>query len=164
MPGQVLREMAAHRDGPDARTASAVRDAEGLVQVQVAHIATEMPRAGKPHKGVQVRTVHVHLSPGIVHGRADVGDVVLVDTVGGRVGDHDRGQRAGIGGDLRTQIVQVDVTVLPAGHHHDPHAGQCRRGGVGAVGARRDQAHIATRVAAIDVVLADGQQTRVFAL
>ncbi len=48
---------------------------------------------------------------------------------------------------LRAQVVEVDVAVVGGLHHDDPHAGHHRRGGVGAVGAGRDQADVAVGVA-----------------
>ena len=100
-----------------------------------------------------------------MHRRADVGDVVLVDAVGGRVGDHQRGQHVGVLGHLGSQVVEVDVPVVPAGHHNHPHSGHRRRRGVGTVRAGRDQAHVAVGVpTAPGVVAVDGQQPGVLAL
>ena len=47
MPGQKLRQVRADRDGTDARTAAAVRNAECLVQVQVRNIGAEL-RPARP--------------------------------------------------------------------------------------------------------------------
>ena len=44
--GQERREVGAHRDRADARTAAAVGDAERLVQVEVADVGAELARAG----------------------------------------------------------------------------------------------------------------------
>ena len=44
--GQERREVLAHTDRADARAAAAVRDAEGLVQVQVRDVGAEPARAG----------------------------------------------------------------------------------------------------------------------
>ena len=125
--GQVRRQVGAHRDRTDAGAAAAVRDAERLVQVEVADVAAEPPRPGQPDQRVEVGAVDVDLAAGVVHRGADVGDVVLVHAVGGRIGDHQRGEPLGVLGDLGAQIVEVDVAVLAAGDHHDPHAGQRRR-------------------------------------
>ena len=46
-PGHERREVGAHADRADARAATAVWDAERLVQVQVAHVGTELARAGR---------------------------------------------------------------------------------------------------------------------
>ena len=111
MAGQERREVRAHRDRADAGAAAAVRDAERLVQVQVADVAAELARPGQPDQRVEVGAVDVDLTAGVVHGRADLGDVVLVHAVGRRVGDHERGQPVGVLGDLGAQVVEVDVAV-----------------------------------------------------
>ena len=162
--GQERRQMRARRHRSDAGTAAAVRDAERLVQVQVADVAAELSGSGQPDQRVEVGAVDVDLAAGVVHGRADLGDVLLVHAVRRRVGDHQRRQPVGVLADLGAQVVEVDVAVGPAGHHDHPHAGQRRRGGVGAVRAGRDQADVAFRLAAAGVVGVDRQQPGVLPL
>src|SRR5690606_24641100 len=106
----------------------------------------------------------VDLTAGVVYRRADLGDVMLVDAVGGRVGDHQRGQRVGVCGDLGPQVVEVDVAVLPAADHDHPHTDHRRGRGVGAVRTGRDQADVAVDIAPRAVVAADGQQAGVLPL
>ena len=62
MPRQVRRQVRPHGDGADAGTAAAVRDAEGLVQVQMGDIAAELAGIAKSHHGVQVGAVDVDLA------------------------------------------------------------------------------------------------------
>lgn len=162
--GQILRQMRTHRHRSDARTAAAVRDAEGLVQIQMADVAAEPARPRQAHQRVQVRTVDVDLPARLVHQRAQFGDLVLVHAVRRRIGDHDAGQPVGVIGDLGAQIVQVDVAVVAAGHHLDPQPRHGRRRRVRAVRAGRDQAGVTVSVAAIEVIAANRQQTRVLAL
>ncbi|CAG7456097.1 hypothetical protein PICSAR144_03483 [Mycobacterium avium subsp. paratuberculosis] len=164
MPGQERRQVRAHRHRPHPRPAAAVRDAERLVQVQVADVAAELARPGQPDQRVEVGAVDVHLAARVVDGRADLGDVVLVDAVRGRVGDHQRRQPVAVFGDLRAQVVEVDVAVVVAAHDHHPHPGQGRRRGIRAVRAGRDEADVAVRFPAAGVVVVDGQQAGVLAL
>ena len=56
-------EVLGHADGPDTGPAAAVRDAKGLVQVEVAHIGTEVARAAQAHL-VRVR-VRVGVGVGV---------------------------------------------------------------------------------------------------
>ena len=56
-------------DRADARAAAAVGDAEGLVQVEVAHVGAELPGPGHADEGVEVGAVEVHLAAGVVHER-----------------------------------------------------------------------------------------------
>ena len=156
--------MRAHRHRADARAAAAVRDAERLVQVQVADVAAELARPGQADQRVEVGAVDVDLAAGVVHGRADVGDVVLVDAVGGRIGDHQRRQPVGMLATLARRSSRSTSPLSRQRHHDDPHPGQRRRCGVGAVRAGRDQADVAVRFAAAGVVVVDRQQAGVLAL
>ena len=59
--------MGADPDRADTRTASTMRDAERLVQVQMTDVGPERPRAGDADEGVEVGSVDVHLAAGLVH-------------------------------------------------------------------------------------------------
>ncbi len=145
-----------HRTDPGP--AAAVRDGERLVQVQVGHVATELPGLGVAEQRVEVRPVDVHLAAVLVDGPAQLADPVLEGAVGRRVGHHDRGEVVTVLVALGAQVLEVDRAVLGRLDHHHPHAGHHRGGGVGAVGRGRDQAHVAGALAAVDVVGADRQQ------
>ena len=162
--GQERREVRLRRDRTDAGAAAAVRDAERLVQVQVRDVAAEVAEAGEAEQRVEVGAVDVDLAAGVVHGLRDGRDLVLVHAVGRRVGDHERGEGLGVRGDLRAQVVEVDVAELVAGDDDDLHAGQHGRGRVRAVGARRDEAHGALGLAVRAVVAADGEEPGELAL
>ena len=73
--------MCSHTDGPDARAAATVRDAEGLVQIQVGDVSSELAGLGEAHQGVEVGAVDVYLSPGVMNHGADVGHGCLENTV-----------------------------------------------------------------------------------
>ena len=60
--GQVRRQVVAHRDRADARAAAAVRDAEGLVQVEVRDVAAEPAGPGVAQQRVEVGAVDVDLA------------------------------------------------------------------------------------------------------
>ena len=54
--------MSRHADGAYAGASAAMRDAEGLVQVQVRHVAAEFARPGQTDQRVQVRAIDVDLA------------------------------------------------------------------------------------------------------
>ena len=60
--------MRPHRDRADAGAAAAVRDAEGLVQVEVRDVGAELARPGQADQRVEVGAVDVDLAAGRVHG------------------------------------------------------------------------------------------------
>ena len=141
--GQVRRQVRAHRDRTDARAAAAVRDAEGLVQVEVRDVAAELAGLGEAEQRVEVGAVDVDLAAVVVHDPAQLGDGVLVGAVRRRVGHHDRGEVVAVRLALGAQVVEVDGAVVGGLHDDHPHAGHHRGGGVGAVRGRRDQADVA---------------------
>ena len=64
--GQERHQVGDDADRADARPAAAVRDAEGLVQVEVADVAAELARRGDADQRVHVGAVDVH--PAAVRG------------------------------------------------------------------------------------------------
>src|SRR3546814_13106724 len=70
---QESRQMRLDADRPHARSAAAVRDAEGLVQVEVADVRAELAGPCKPHLRVQVRAVQIDLPARLVDDVADLG-------------------------------------------------------------------------------------------
>ena len=88
MAGQELHQVLRHADRAHARAAAAVRDAEGLVQVHVAHIGADVAGPAEADLRVQVRAVHIDLPAVGVDDFADLADGFLEDAVRGRIGDH----------------------------------------------------------------------------
>ena len=142
----------------------AMRNAERLVQVQVAHIRADPGRAGQPHLRVHVGAVHVDLPAGLVHRLADRADIHLEHAMRARIGDHQRRQFLPVLRRLRAQIGKIDVAVTIAANHHHAIPGHRRTRRIGAVRAGRNQTDIARAVTAAFVPGADRQQSRIFAL
>jgi hypothetical protein len=140
---QERRQVRLDADRADARAATAVGDAEGLVQVQVRHVTAELARGAEADHGIHVGAVDVNLAAVVVDDRADFADRFLEHAVGRRVGDHDRGQALAVLDGLGAQVLDIDVATGVAGGDHHAHAGHVRGRRVGAVGRRRDQADVA---------------------
>jgi hypothetical protein len=164
MARQEGREVRGDRDRAHSGPAAAVRDAEGLVQVQVTHVGADRRRLREPELRVHVRAVHVHLSARFVHDLAELADLFLEDAVGRRVGEHQRTERVLVLRRARAQVGDVDVPARVAGDRDDPEARHHRARRVRPVRRDRDQADVAARVAAAPVVRADREQARVLAL
>ena len=71
VPGQEGHQVFHHADRAHARAATAVRDAEGFVQVEVAHVTAELAGRGHADQGVHVGAVHVDAPAVLVHQRAE---------------------------------------------------------------------------------------------
>ena len=69
--------MFCYANRPHARAAAAVRDAEGLVQVQVADVRPDLSWPAEPDLRVQVRAVHIDLPAVGVNDFADLLDRFL---------------------------------------------------------------------------------------
>ena len=151
-------------DGAHARAASAMRDAKRLVEVEVTDVRADVPRTAEAHLGIHVRPVHVHLPAAGVHRLAHPLDVLLEDTVGGGVRHHQRREAVLVLLRPHLQVLEVDVARGVGAHHNHLVAGHDRARGIGAVGAGRNEAHVAVPLAAGLVKGADDEEPGVFAL
>jgi len=144
--------------------AAAMRDAEGLVQVDVADVGADVGGAAEADLRVQVGAVHVNLAAVGVDDLGDAADARLEHAVRRGVGDHQRGERVVVGLGLGLEVGEIDVAVVVAGDDDHAVAGHHRRGGVRAVGRRRDEADVAVSLPAALVKGADDEQSGVLAL
>jgi len=164
MAGQEGCQMGAHRNRPHARPAAAVGDAEGLVQIDVGHVATECAGRRDAHQGVEVGAIDIDLAAGGMDVRAHFGHRFLEHPVGGGIGEHEGGELLAVGGDGAIEVGQLHVAVAVALHHHHAQSRHLGAGRIGAVGRGGDQADIAPCFAAARVIAADREQPGVFAL
>jgi hypothetical protein len=67
-----------HADRTHSRASAAVRDAERLVQVEVADVSAEATRSGQSEQRVEIGPVDIDLSPGVMHQLADLRHTALV--------------------------------------------------------------------------------------
>ena len=156
--------MLSYAQRADAGTAATMGNREGLVQVEVADVATELPRFRQADQRVEVGAVDVHLRTGRVDLIAHFANMLFVDAVGRGVRDHDGGNFVALLLQLRVQVIKIDGPVVARFHRNNFQPSQCRRCRVGAVGGLRDQADGALIVVARLVVAANSQQTSEFAL
>ena len=155
--------MRAHADRADAWSATAVRDAEGFMQVQVRHVAAKRAGSGHADQCVHVGAVDVNLAAVRVDDLAQFLDAFFKHAVGRRVGDHHASQVGAVFSAFRFRPpVHVAIGVAAGDNDlHADHVGRCR---VGAVRRRWNQADVAVAFAARFVIRLDYQQTRIFAL
>ncbi len=74
--------MGADRHRSDSRAATAMRDTERLVQVEMTHVRAELARLRHPEKSVKVCAIGVDLAAGLVNDGANLLNRCLVDPVG----------------------------------------------------------------------------------
>ena len=161
---QERREVAGDGDRSHSGAAAAMRDAERLVQVQVADVGTVVAGPADADLCVHVRAVEVDLPAVVVDDGADLADRLLEHAVGRRVGDHQGGEVVAVGIRLCLQVFEVDVPLVVALDRRNLQAGKDRTRGVRAVRRGGDQADVARALAAALVVAADRQQARILAL
>ena len=164
MLGQIRHQIFHHANWAYARAAAAMRNAEGFVQIQMADIAAEFTRCGYAHQRVHIRAIDINAAAVAVHQRAQLFHARFKHAVGAGVGDHDAGQIGAVLLAFRRQISQIHIALLVAFGHHHLHTHHLCAGGVGAVGALRNQADIAMALALRRMVGLYRQQARVFAL
>ncbi len=138
--------MGLHTDWTYARTTTAVRDGKGLVEVQVAHVRTNVTGGGQSHLRIHIGTVHVDLAAMGMNDRRCVFHSGLVHPMRRRIGNHQTAQGVRIRFRLRTQVVEIDVAFLVTRHDDHVHSGHHRGSRVGAVGRRRNQGRFAVEI------------------
>lgn len=127
-------------DRTNTRATTTVGDTEGLVEVQMADISTDVTRAAETDLGVHVGTVHVDETTVLVNKVAHLLDLGLENTKGTGVGDHDGGKLISVLGALGLEILNVQVTSLAVALDGDNlHAGHGSTGRIGTVGGDGDQ-------------------------
>ena len=131
--GQEGREVRGNADRTHARTAAAVRDAEGFVEIEMADVRADVPGTAEADLRVQVGSVHVDLPASDVHHVADFADAFFEDAVSGRICDHERGEFGAVLVDFFAEVRHVDIALRVTTNRHNGHAGHDRAGGVGAV-------------------------------
>src|SRR3954467_8050575 len=94
-------------DRAHARAAAAMRDAEGLVKVEMADIGAVIAGPAQADLRVEVGAVEIDLAAMAMHDVADLADVLLEHAVGRGIGDHDSGEVVGMLLGLGAEIVDV---------------------------------------------------------
>ena len=156
--------MGGHTNGAHAGAAAAVRNAEGLVQVQVTHIGPEGSWRGQTDLGIHVRPIHVNLATGFMDPLADILHRHFEHTMGAGIGDHQSGQVCTVMCDLLPDIHDVDIALQIARHRNHRHSRHHRRSGIGPMGAAGNEAYIPVPFSPTAVPGSDDEQSGVFAL
>ena len=134
MTGTVWQQVSRQTNGSHSGSATTVRNAESLVQVQVTDVGAQITWFGQANHGVHVGTIEVHLPAGRVHLVTDFSDGCFKNAVRGGVRDHQRGQVITMFRNLGFKVSQVQIAAfitLQGDHGHTRHHGGGRVGAVG---------------------------------
>ena len=82
----------------------------------MAYIGTDSTRICQSHLGIHVSTVHIELTTTSVNDFAHLFDVCFKDTVSRRICNHGSCQMILVGFCFRSEVFQVDVTMLVTFH------------------------------------------------
>jgi len=111
--------MLSHPDGPHARTAAAMRNGEGFMQIQVANVGPDIAGAAKANLGVEVGPVHIDLAAMGVDDFADLSDGGLKYAMRRGIGHHYRCQVGLVRFGFGPQVGEVNVAFVVASHRYD---------------------------------------------
>ncbi len=134
-------------DRADAGTAATVRDAESLVQVEMADIRSDVAGAAEADLGIEIGPVHVNPAASGVYLVANLADGFLKHAVRGRIGHHEGGKRVLVLLDFFVEVGEVDVAIRIAETVTTFMPAITGAGRVRAVRGGRDEADVATGVA-----------------
>src|ERR1700674_2959189 len=91
-------------DRSHAGAAAAMRNAERLVQIEMADIGAVIAGPRQPDLRIHVGAVEIDLAAMAMHDVADLADMLLEHAMGRGVGDHDSGELVrmtrGLGGEI----------------------------------------------------------------
>src|SRR5829696_7162009 len=119
--------MSCDTNRPHTRSAAAMWDGEGLVQVKVHQVKAQVTRANDAKQGVQIRAVAVHQATATVYQLDHLFDVLIEETQRIRVGKHHADNSIVACG---FQRLKVNVTALVRWDGDNCHAHHAHRGGV----------------------------------
>src|SRR5262245_49476020 len=128
MSWQERDQMRGHTDRAHARTAAAVGNAEGLMQVDVTNVSAELGWPANPNLSIQVRAIHIYQAPELVYDPANVSNILFEDTMRGWICHHQASEAVSMRRRFLLQICDIDVTLAVAGDRHHPQTSHDRAG------------------------------------
>ena len=158
--GEELLQTLAHTDRTTARTATAMRRGERLVEIDVHHVEAHIAWAAGTEHGVQIGTIVIHQATAVVDETRYRGDARLEEAERIGIGHHHRCNLSTLLSDDALQILDIDGTVGLRLHLDDLESADGCRSGVRAMG-RVGYDHLLTgHVATRTVIVVDRHQSR----
>mmetsp|Transcript_706 Transcript_706/g.1466 ORF Transcript_706/g.1466 Transcript_706/m.1466 type:complete len:291 (+) Transcript_706:555-1427(+) len=159
--GQVWCQVGLAADWAQTGATATMGNAEGLVQVQVAHISADYARRSETQLCIHVGTIHVDLATELVDGVADLLDVVLKESPCGWIRDHEGCQVVLVCLAQLAELTHVHALgILNPLDLHAAHHSTCRVGSVSRLG---NDADVPVAFALGFQVLPDDKKTSILA-
>ena len=164
MTWQEVREPCNDADRTHARTAAAVRNAERLVQIQVANIRADIAWARNANLRIHVGAVHIDEPAVGVNDVTQFANAIFEHAVRTWVRHHAGREILSVKFRLHLQVGNIDVAVSIAINRNNGHASDHRACRIGAVRTIGNQADRSSLVTAVVVVRANHHEAGVLAL
>lgn len=119
-----------------------MRDAEGLVKIEMRHVGAVVSWTAESHLGVHVGTVQVDLTAKVMDHLAEFLDAFIEDAIGRWVRHHDGTKPVLVLVHLHLQVGKVDASRVGDLDGFDTHAGHLGTGRVGSMGGSGDEANL----------------------
>ena len=164
MTGQEVCQSRYDADRTHARTATAVRNAERFVQIQVANIRADIAWARDANLRIHVGAVHIDEPAVGVNDVTQFANAIFEHAVRTWVRHHAGREILSVKFRLHLQVGNIDVAVSIAINRNNGHASDHRACRIGAVRTIGNQADRSSLVTAVVVVRANHHEAGVLAL
>src|SRR5262245_22550686 len=111
--------MRLYADRSHARSTAAMRNAEGLVQIEMANVRPVVARPRQPDLRIQIGAIEVHLTAMVMHDIADRSGRTFEDAMRRGIGNHDCSEPVSKALSLGTDILKINVAADVAGDRDD---------------------------------------------
>jgi hypothetical protein len=141
--GEVRSKMLLNSDRANTGTTTAVGNTEGLVEVEMTDISTNVTGAAETNLSVHVGTVHIDKTAMLVDKITDLLNLRLEDSESRGISNHDSSKLISVLGTLGLEILDIQVAslavTLDSNNLHTSHSSRSR---VGTVSRNRDKADL----------------------
>lgn len=141
MSGQERNQMLSNTDWAHAWSSSSVWNGEGLMQIQVTNVGSQVSRRSVSDKSVHVGSIEINLTSVLVDQIVDFPDFHIVNASCRWECDHDTSEILAVGFNFRLKVFKVDFSVNDV-DWNDFQSYQNSAGWIGTMGGGGDQADI----------------------
>src|SRR5690625_2674891 len=151
-------------DRSHSRPATAMRNTERFMQVQVTYVRTNQSRRGPANLCIQIGAIQVDKAAMLMNQITDLFDIFFIDSVGGAISDLHTPTAFTALFLILTYIFYFDISVIVIPGNADLDSRHYGAGGVGAMSRGWNDCDVALVVTVGMVVRPDGHQARILPL